>query len=266
MITVLGVGCREGEITLKGAEILKSDARIILHTGLCPAAEWLDFERIPYETLDALYEEYEDFDEHAEAAANAVREAAKERDVVYAVMDVRDESAYILANEGAKVVAGVASDALLCAYARAQVNAFAASDCENAYIDSGFATLVREIDTREMACDVKLKLMDAYPDDGIVFVEKENGVARVPLFMLDRLEKYDHRTSVLVNPAAKPIAFEMRDAVRAARKKRVYYENADYDSLLDAVSRVAGGAAYAEDHGEGTLREIISDACAGILR
>src|SRR5699024_12065171 len=68
--------------------ILKSGARILLHTSRCGCAEWLRGEGIAFESLDALYESCEDFDDHARAAAEAVRRAAEAGDVVYGVFEI----------------------------------------------------------------------------------------------------------------------------------------------------------------------------------
>jgi hypothetical protein len=75
-ITVIGVGFYEDQLTLKAVELLKSGARIVLHTARCALAQWLDRCGIAYSALDSLYETADDFDEHARAACEAVLEAA----------------------------------------------------------------------------------------------------------------------------------------------------------------------------------------------
>ena len=70
-ICVVGLGFTEKQLTLGALEALQSGARVILHTGRCGAAEYLNRAGISYETLDSLYETAEDFDEHAQAAAEA---------------------------------------------------------------------------------------------------------------------------------------------------------------------------------------------------
>ena len=72
-ITIVGLGYEEKQLTFEAAELLKSGARVILHTGRCGCAEWLKKNGISFETLDYLYEECEDFDLHAARAAETVR-------------------------------------------------------------------------------------------------------------------------------------------------------------------------------------------------
>ena len=68
-IVVVGVGYEPNQLTLEAVSLLKSGARILLHTSRCGCAEWLRGEGIAFESLDALYESCEDFDDHARAAA-----------------------------------------------------------------------------------------------------------------------------------------------------------------------------------------------------
>ena len=92
-ITIIGAGWEAGQLTLEAADALTGGARVILHTDRCGCAEWLEKQGIAFESLDGLYEQCEDFDEHAEAAAQAVVEAGERGDVAYVVADVRDRSA-----------------------------------------------------------------------------------------------------------------------------------------------------------------------------
>ena len=199
-ITILGHGYEENQLTLEAVELLKSDAKVILHTGRCGCAEWLSKNGIPFETLDSLYEECEDFDEHAQKAAEAVIQKAKEGDVVYGVFDVRDYSVSAILNQvKAKVVAGPPAEGALTAYASDTVKTLVAADWAEYRLTASEGVLIRELDSRAMAGEVKLRLMECYPEEETVFVRMpDGGIARTPLYNLDRLGKYDHRTSVYV--------------------------------------------------------------------
>ena len=91
-ITVVGAGWTQGELTLNAVEALKQSGVIVLHTDRCGCGEWLKQNGMPFTSLDALYERCEDFDAHAQAAAEAVIAASGEGDVAYVVSDVRDQS------------------------------------------------------------------------------------------------------------------------------------------------------------------------------
>ena len=199
-ITIVGLGYEEKQLTFEAAELLKSGARVILHTGRCGCAEWLKKNGISFETLDNLYEECEDFDLHAARAAETVVAASREENVVYGVFDVRDRSASeILKRTRARVVAGPPAEGALTVYAQDAVKTLVAADWENFHLNASEGVLIRELDSRALASEVKLKLMDCYPEEEIAFVRlPDGGIAKTELYNLDRLSKYDHRTSAYI--------------------------------------------------------------------
>lgn len=201
MIYVLGVGLEAGDLTMNAAELLSSGAHVALHTERIGCAQWLKERGIAYETLDHLYDECEDFDEHARRAAELVRQMAAEGDVVYAVYDVRDRSVLELSQTEKKlrIIPGVPVEGALMGYAGGATRMLEASDWESFSLSARDNALVRELNSRELASEVKLKLMECYPDETRCFVLNGDGsIARIPLYDLDRLKAYDHRSCVLV--------------------------------------------------------------------
>lgn len=263
-ITIVGVGFSEEQLTLGAVRALESGAQVILHTAQCGVSEYLDKKGIAYTSLDDLYEQFEDFDEHAEAAANAVAKSAKKADVVYCVMDVRDSSASLLAADGAAVIPGPSAEGMLMAFAEGAVQLFFASDWENMRPDAGMCAIVREIDNHELACEVKLRLMEAYPDDAETVVLTPDGrIKRIELYDLDRQEQYDHRFSALImaeKDPAKRNEISMRDLVGIARQFDAVYKEGDAADIADGLARIAGMIAYAEDRGEYNTADMLLDA------
>lgn len=226
-IVVVGHGYEAGQLTLEAVSLLKSGARVILHTERCGCAEWLKAEGIAYDTLDALYESCEDFDEHAQAAAEAVGNAAAEGDVVYGVFDVRDRSVAALMDrvKNVRVVAGPPAEGALLARAQGSVQMLEASDWEKYSLSSSRSALIRELDSRELASEVKLKLMEIYPDETAVYVRMADGtMAHTELFNLDRLKGYDHRTCALVT----------------AEPDLTHLERFDFDRLREVIEVLLG--------------------------
>lgn len=200
-ITIVGVGLEMGQLTFDAANALKSGAQVILHTEHIGCVQWLKEENIPFESLDALYEDCTDFDAHAARAAEMVLERAQTGDVVYAVYDVRDRSAAALLARDSKirVIAGPPVEGALLARLDGATRTLEASDWEAFRLSAQENTLVRELNSRELTSEVKLKLMECYPDETRCFVLSGDGsVAHLPLYDLDRLKKYDHRSCVLV--------------------------------------------------------------------
>lgn len=267
-ITVAGVGLTEDQLTLGTARLLKSCEKVILHTSRAAVANWLRQSGVPFEALDFLYETIDDFDAHARAAADFVVGAAKETDVVYCVFDVRDESAVLLANTGARVIPGPPLEGALLGRVSGETLSAPASGWADFAPDASRPMLVRELDSRTLAGEVKLRLMEAYPDDARVDVLTSGGIAPIPLYDLDRLAHYDHATAALIYPErdlARRQCLTARDVQVLIRKDPIAYAPVEYDALCAAAVRLVGGAAYAEDRGEFDLDDIFCEACRKLL-
>ena len=79
IITIAALGPDSGEmLTLGVYDALKSADRLLLRTGRHGVAERLTREGVAFETLDALYERTEDFDELCELAARAIIDRARQ--------------------------------------------------------------------------------------------------------------------------------------------------------------------------------------------
>ena len=201
-ITVIGAGWTVGELTLRAVEALKASDIIVLHTDRCGCAQWLKEIGKAFTSLDELYETCDDFDEHAQAAADAVVAACEGGDMVYVVSDVRDRSVSCL-NERAGVeitiLPGPPTEGALLALARGETRLVAASEWETFHPAARENCLIRELDTRELAAEVKLRLMEAYPEEwGVWLMQGDSLPVSIPLYTLDRGDRFDHRTCVLV--------------------------------------------------------------------
>lgn len=214
-ITIVGTGWTIGQLTLEAIECLKEADRVILHTERSGCAEWLKTNNIPFESLDEFYETCEDFDEHAQAAAEAVLKAAETTNVVYGVLDVRDHSCVILTSAGKKevrVIAGPPVEGALLAFVNGGAQTLEASDWENFKLKAYQDCLIREIDNRELASEVKLRLMETYPEEcGIWLTIGEEAPMKIPLYNLDRHEGFDHRTCALIPAQRDLMALERYD-------------------------------------------------------
>ena len=303
-ITVVGVGWRRGQLTLEAAEALTGGARVVLHTERCACAKWLREKGIAFETLDGLYDEYEDFDEHAAAAAKAVMQAARDGDVVYGVMDVRDRSVIRLMAEAETlpaVLAGPPAEGALLALVSGEARCVEASDWEDFHLTAREHCFVREIDSRELACEVKLRLMEVYPEESeIWFIAGDAAPVKLPLYALDRVEGFDHRACALIPAQRDLMKLERYDAehlnellrrlcapdgcpwdrVQTHESLRPYiieeaYEVIDaideqdpdhlYDELGDMLLQVALHAEIGRKHGEFDITDVTTAICRKML-
>ena len=94
IITIAALGPDSGEmLTLGVYDALKSADRLLLRTGRHGVAERLTREGVAFETLDALYERTEDFDEPCELAARAIIDRARQAEaLVYAVSEPQSDA------------------------------------------------------------------------------------------------------------------------------------------------------------------------------
>lgn len=197
-LEILLVGWTTDEMTLGAVDKLKSGKHIILRTERCGAAEYLKSNGIPYETFDALYDEYDDFDELNENIAERLVEIG---DAVYCVNDPCDESVrFLLTKDAANVqfcsCCGVRN--ILMLMAGNTVTHVDASDYEHMPCEASKALIVSEIDNRFLAGEVKVRLMDTYGEEHEIILADGNTIKSIPLYELDRLEHYDHRLCMLV--------------------------------------------------------------------
>lgn len=208
IIVSLGAGPRS-QLTLGALERLRKAKRVILRTGEVDAARFLAEEGIAFDTLDALHEACEDFDEFTAAAAEQVAHAAARSQVVYAVLDaLSDETAAALLEKYPDKVeftggAGLSLPLLQAAGARLPVRVSPATGLTVPDTQDGL--LVVEMNTRMLAGSCKLLLSSWYGDDceALFFppAEKETrAFLRLPLCEIDRQPKYDHTTAVYLPP------------------------------------------------------------------
>ena len=302
-ITIVGTGWTQGQLTLDAIEALRSGAKVILHTDHSGCADWLRAQGIPFDSLDTLYEQCDDFDEHIEAAVDAVLEASRDGDVVYGVFDIRDRTVPPIAASGAEVevIAGPPAEGALLALVSGEVRSIEASDWEEAHFTPREHCLIRELDNQEIAAELKLKLMGAYPEEQDAWLLNAGEPPRkIPLYALDRAERYDHRTCVLVPAERDVLALErfdgehlneiMRilcapdgcpwDRVQTHASLRTFmleeaYEVIDaidsgdcehlYDELGDVLLQVALHAEIARRHGEFDMSDVTTAICEKMI-
>ena len=124
IITVVALGPDSGDMLTCGAyDALKGADRLLLRTGRHGVADRLAREGAAFETLDALYERTEDFDELCELAVRAIIKRAEEAQTLcYAVSEpqsdatVRALAKALPGNAELRIIGGVTlTDAAACA-------------------------------------------------------------------------------------------------------------------------------------------------------
>ena len=213
-ITVIALGPGDPQLmTLQTADTLRSSAHLVLRTSRHPVAAWLAQQSIAFETLDELYDAYEDFDALHAAMAKRLWHMAAQSPLTYAVPDpAHDGSVDALRRakpDDAQLVClpGVSRADLCLAQSPFActdgLRIVPASGCAGAGHHPSLPLLVTGLDNRALAGDVKLWLGECYDDETEVtfFPSTVKGArppVQLPLWELDRQKAYDHTVSVLV--------------------------------------------------------------------
>jgi tetrapyrrole methylase family protein/MazG family protein len=216
MLTVAGLGPgAPGAVPLEVLELLRSGRRVILRTTEHPVVPWLLEQGVTPESLDHLYEKASTFEEvYARMTEFVVGEATRE-DVVFAVPGhplVAEEAVHRILATGIPVRLVPAMSFVEAIYVALRLDPMRGVfvldalqlDKQQPHLAAG--NVVAQVYNRLVAGETKLTLMQYYPDDHPVTVVRaacvpgEERIAEVPLYALDRVDWFDHLTSLYLPP------------------------------------------------------------------
>ncbi|HBV99276.1 MAG TPA: nucleoside triphosphate pyrophosphohydrolase [Desulfotomaculum sp.] len=219
-ITVVGLGPGDpGMLSSAALELLGKSRCIRLRTGIHPVVEWLGQRGIHFDTFDYIYREAGDFQEVYRRIADEVIELGRKGDVTYAVPGhpmVAEESVELIINsargEGLEVGFIPGMSFLDALYAVLEINPARGLHIIDGLRmgeqrpDPAVGTVVTQAYSRLVLSDIKISLMETYPDDHPVTivtaagVPGEESIERCLLYELDRTSRVNHLTSVYIPP------------------------------------------------------------------
>ena len=302
-VTLLGCGWEADDLTLRGARALREARRLVLQTERLGCARWLGEQGIAYETLDQFYERAEDFDEFVTLSTEFLLERAQEGPLTYAASELSDRvAASLSARVPARLIPGAQTGGELAAFAGSGMRVVSAADCEGFVPQANVPTLVRELDSPLYASEIKLVLMNCYPEEQDIRVLQADGrIVKARLCDLDRLSQYDHRVCALIPAVGDLTALERFDfdcLQRIVRRLRAFdgclwdreqtheslrpflieeaYEAVDAvnredsdalcDELGDVLLQVALHAEIGREHGEFDATDVATAVCRKMIR
>lgn len=221
-ITVCGLGPGSREALPVGViEVLRQAGVVFLRTEKHPVVPFLKEEGVRFSTFDRFYEAEESFEKVYRRIADAVLETARTTPVVYAVPGhplVAEEPSRLIIEgaekEGLSVRVLPAMSFLEAVYAALRLDpargmvVLDGLNLNQQKIVPSLPTIIMQVYNRLVASEVKLFLLDHYPDEHRVTVIRAAGVpgaeerAAIPLYELDHVRWFDHLTSVYLPPIA----------------------------------------------------------------
>lgn len=219
-ITIVGLGNGdENDLTLGVLGMLREADRLFLRTAHHPVVPWLKQQGVTFSTFDSVYERHGEF---APVYADIVEQlitAANGQHVVYAVPGhpmVAEQTTKLMLQQGKlkgiDVEINGGRSFLEAVFTRFQldpINGFVllnALDFTARQCNPRMTTVIAQVYDQITASDVKLTLMERYPDDFEVIVahalgvEGQERIRRVPLYALDHSFPVSSLSLVMVPP------------------------------------------------------------------
>ncbi|MEI7885565.1 MAG: nucleoside triphosphate pyrophosphohydrolase [Clostridia bacterium] len=219
IIHVLGMGPSGKELlTLKTATLIASGLPIYARTLVHPAAQELLADGLPLIGLDNYYQDGVLFEEvYLEIVDFIMKTAKAQGEIIYlvpghpCVAEKTVELLFKVANEnGVLICLEPAMSFLDTVFSSLKIDPVKgillvdAFELANKILLPDRDVLITQIYNRKIASDVKLSLMEFFPDEHEVVLIRAAGVVgeeciqKIPLFELDQVEWIDHLTSLYI--------------------------------------------------------------------
>ena len=218
-ITIIGLGAGElDQMPLGIYRLLKNTNFIYARTIEHPVLKELIAEGLKVESFDNVYESHDQFEAVYEEIAETLIQKAMNQDIIYSVPGhplIAERTVQILLSEGEKKgidvqIKGGQSflDAMFTSIKVDPVEGFQfldGTDLSLRDINITQHLIISQVYDAFIASEVKLTLMEKYPDDHDVYLVTGAGmsseqVAKMPLYELDRAMQLSNLTSVYIPP------------------------------------------------------------------
>lgn len=301
MIKVVGLGLKDGDLSLKGAVAIDNADKVIVKTALTDTYKFFTEENIPHETLDGFYEISEDFDDLDSNIAKFLL-SLKDKNIVYCVNgNGADDRSVIKLKECCEVeiIAGVSRElSVLERHPHTSIVKVSAYDIagDRAFsYDKTLPLVICDIDNAYIASEVKEILARVVGEEcDITFFKGEQEIV-IPAYELDRQVDFNYECGVYVSPFEITdkqeynfgdllrIMFKLRgkngcewdkaqthESIRKNLIEEAYelveaIDNQDIDNIIeeagDVILQGVFHAVIGEDEGEFNSNEVLTHLC-----
>jgi tetrapyrrole methylase family protein/MazG family protein len=236
-LTIVGLGPGEiDDLSRRAWRVLKQAKTVFLRTSQHNCVPCLPQTDATYHSFDDLYEQHEKFEDVYAAIVERVIEAAKQGDVIYAVpgdpLVGESTVTQLLARAKAEnipveIVSGISFVEAVLKLARYDAldglqifDGLQIAAMHHPPINPDYPALLGQVYSRDVASNIKLTLMNQYPEDFPVKLVHGAGtdtplVEELPLYEIDRSERIRHMTALVVPVLGKMSSFEQFQEVIA---------------------------------------------------
>lgn len=221
IIRIVGLGSGDkNSLTMGTYKLLVSGKQVWLRTAKHPLVSWLKEEGINFQTFDDIYEKHSTFEDvYHEIVDSLLRIVSEHQEVIYAVPGhpmVAEQTVMQLIAESKKRQVELdirgAESFLDTAFARLQIDPIAGFSLLNGdelhvkQVQPHLHLFIAQVYDRFVASDVKLTLLEVYPEDIAVTIVDSLGVhgaetiKKVPLYQLDHETIFGNLTSLYIPP------------------------------------------------------------------
>ncbi len=227
-IYIVGLGQKDGDISISSKNLLQSGKKIVVRTTLTNSFDNVKNLSVDYISLDFVYEKSRNFDTLSKNLANEVLNLAKSEEVVYCVDGAvsEDNSAKEIIKrhkevevfEGVSKVSAFLSLSNISSSKCSSVSAYEVAD----FSFNSLPVVVYDIDSSFLAGDIKLKLCSAYGDEAKATFICNNKSKKISLFELDRQKEYNYSCGVVIDeiPLKSKERFSFADLVKIIMRLR----------------------------------------------
>lgn len=229
-LTIVGLGPGDiDDLTRKAWRVLKQAKTVYLRTARHGCVDCLPQTGATYHSFDGVYETIDRFEDVYAEIVRQVITAAQSGDVVYAVpgdpfvgestvrqlvQQAKAENIPVEIVSGVSFVEPTLALVGLDAMAGLQiVDGLDAAAQHHPQINPDYPALIGQVYSRDVASNVKLTLMNQYPDDFGVFLVHGAGtqtaqVEKLPLHAIDHSPHIQHTTTLVVPALGDKASFE----------------------------------------------------------
>ena len=203
-INVVGIGCKEGEITLNGLKVVKNCGKVVARSNVLCGLVTLDNEGVSYDSFDNIYETTENFDELNSNIARELEQLAKTHGEIAYVVDGSGtfDKAVALCNDVEIVFFPTLTKGATShgkqggGSAVVEISAYDLVDTRNIAGILAKSVYVFDVDSLEIATNVKLKLSKIIDDEDEIIFVKGDIQKPMSLYELDWEREFDENTGV----------------------------------------------------------------------